>query len=82
MHVYTVNKRELGSIWFTHSSLENENRGESLEIDAIGAVLKRKGMEVMEFSLTAFKSCSIKSQTTEPGEFMLHKILVSSYHES
>ena len=36
----------------------------------------------MDFSNTTFKSYNIKSQATEPGEFMFHKILVSSYHES
>lgn len=57
-------------------------REESLGIDAIGTVLKRKGIQVMGFSRIIFKSYSIKSQATEPGEFMFHKILVSSYHES
>lgn len=57
-------------------------REESLGRDAIGTELNRKGIQVMGFSHTIFKSYSIKSQATEPGEFMFHKTLVSSYHES
>lgn len=57
-------------------------REEYLGRDAMGTVLKRKGIQVMGFSRTIFKSYSIKSQATEPGEFMFHKTLVSSYHES
>ena len=64
------------------NSLGDEKREEFLGKDEVGTVLKRKEMQAIEFSLTTFKSCNIKTQATELGEFIFCKILVSSYHKS
>lgn len=75
MHAYAAHGKVLGS-------LRDEKREERPGINAVGTALKRKGMQAMDFSYPTFKSYNIKSQATEPREFMFHKILVSSYHES
>ena len=62
-------------------SLGDEKRGVSRE-RWVRTVLKRKETQAIEFSIIVFKSCNTKTQATKLGEFIFHKILVSSYHES
>lgn len=76
--VYTVHKKVQDSLT---DSLGDEKRGVSRE-RWVRTVLKRKEMQAIEFSIIIFKSCNTKTQATKLGEFIFHKILVSSYHES